>query len=139
MNLTTPHLMPAISNMGSKEWSTIRLENSIKSIDVGAHDYEKGVEQPVRFDIEVMMNEAKKPKNDDLDEILDYEFLHDAVEKNISSRNSLLETIASNILVEILEPEKVIAGVVCITKLSPEGFDGAFGCTLVRLKPNFFT
>ena len=89
--------------------------------------------------VEVMLNEAKKPKNDDLGEILDYEFLHDAVEKNISSRNSLLETIASNILVEILEPEKVIAGVVCITKLSPEGFDGAFGCTLVRLKPNFLT
>tara|TARA_A100000164_G_scaffold364892_1_gene383772 strand:+ start:551 stop:946 length:396 start_codon:yes stop_codon:yes gene_type:complete len=129
--------MPAISKMGSNEWSTIRLENSIKSIDVGVHDHENGVEQPVRFDIEVLMNGAKKPMNDDLEEILDYEFLYDAVQKNISSRHSLLETIASNILEEILEPEVVIAGVVCITKLSPEGFDGAFGSTLVRLKPNF--
>jgi len=129
--------MSAISNMGPNEWSTVRLENSIKYFEVGAHDHEKGVEQPVRFDIEVLINESKKPRNDDLDEILNYEFLHDAVEKTISSRYSLLETIASNILDKILEPEVVVAGVVCVTKLSPKGFDGAFGSTLVRLKPNF--
>lgn len=138
MNLTTTHLMPAISKMGLNEWSTVRLENSIKSFEVGAHDYEKGVEQPVRFDIEVLINGAKDHINDDLDEILNYEFLHDAVEETISSRYSLLETIASNILEIILEPGVVVAGVVCVTKLSPKGFDGAFGSTLVRLKPNFF-
>ena len=51
--------MSVISNMGPNEWSTVRLENSIKSFEVGAHDHEKGVEQPVRFDIEVLINGAK--------------------------------------------------------------------------------
>ena len=45
-----------------------------------------------------------------------------------------METIASSILETILLPDNVVAGVVSLTKISPIGFDGKFGCTLARVK-----
>ena len=30
-------------------------------LDIGAHDFEKGVKQPIRFDIEVMLEGAESP------------------------------------------------------------------------------
>ena len=48
-----------------------------------------------------------------------------------------METIASSILESILIPDNVVAGVVCLTKISPIGFDGKFGCTLARVKSRF--
>ena len=37
----------AASILGLKEWGTIRMEDLTKHIDVGVHDHEKGVTQPV--------------------------------------------------------------------------------------------
>ena len=88
-------------------------------LDIGAHDFEKGVKQPIRFDIEVLVEGAESPLSDDIDEVLDYEYLYSSIESAISQRHSLLETLAASILGEILLPEKAIAGVVCLTKLSP--------------------
>ena len=40
-------------------------------LDIGAHDFEKGVKQPIRFDIEVLVEGAESPIRDDIDEVLD--------------------------------------------------------------------
>ena len=108
-------------------------------LDIGAHDFEKGVKQPIRFDIEVLVEGAESPIRDDIDEVLDYEYLHGSIESAISKRHSLLETLAASILEEILLPEKAIAGVVCLTKLSPEGFEGKLGCSMTKVKPGRMT
>ena len=108
-------------------------------LDIGAHDFEKGVKQPIRFDIEVLVEGAESPLSDDIDEVLDYEYLYSSIESAISQRNSLLETLAASILGEILLPEKAIAGVVCLTKLSPTGFEGKFGCYMAKVKPSRLT
>ncbi len=106
-------------------------------LDIGAHDHEKGGKQPVRFDIEVLLEGAEPPINDQIGDVLDYEYLHRSIEKATSHRSALMETIASSILESILIPENVVAGVVCLTKVSPMGFDGKFGCTLARVKSRF--
>tara|TARA_B100001996_G_scaffold379180_1_gene364522 strand:+ start:1442 stop:1861 length:420 start_codon:yes stop_codon:yes gene_type:complete len=136
---TTPHLSPIIGNLESSEWTTLRLEEVVIDLDIGAHDYEMGVKQPVRFDIEVLLEGAETPINDQIGDVLDYEYLHRSIEAATSERNALMETIASSILESILIPENVVAGVVCLTKISPMGFDGKFGCTLARVKPEFMS
>tara|TARA_B100000575_G_scaffold203586_1_gene165204 strand:+ start:432 stop:779 length:348 start_codon:yes stop_codon:yes gene_type:complete len=115
------------------------LEDVVIQLDIGAHDFEKGVKQPIRFDIEVMMEGAESPTRDNLDEVLDYEYLHSSIESAISTRHSLLETLAASIMEEILLPEKAIAGVVCLTKLAPTGFEGKLGCSMAKVKPGRMT
>ena len=137
MTITTHHLNSIIGKLESSDWTTLRLEEVVVELDIGAHDYEMGVKQPVRFDIEVLLEGADKPSKDEIGDVLDYEYLHRSIEKATSRRNALMETIASSILESILLPEKVVAGVVCLTKISPMGFDGKFGCTLARVKPGF--
>ena len=137
MTITTHHLSPIIGKLASSDWTTLRLEEVVVALDIGVHDYEMGVKQPVRFDIEGLLEGAEKPSKDEIGDVLDYEYLHRSIEKATSRRNALMETIASSILESILLPEKVVAGVVCLTKVSPMGFDGKFGCTLARVKPGF--
>jgi dihydroneopterin aldolase len=139
LTITTPHLSAAIGKLESSDWTTLRLEDVVKDLDIGAHDYEMGVKQPIRFDIEVLLEGAKAPLNDQIGDVLDYEYLHRSIESATSQRTALMETIASSILQSILIPENVVAGVVCLTKISPMGFDGKFGCTLVRVKPEFMS
>ena len=73
------------------------------------------MKQPVRFDIEVLLEGSEPPINDQIVDVLDYEYLHRSIEKATSQRNTLMETIASSILDSILIPENVVAGVVCLT------------------------
>mgnify|MGYP001135337650 FL=1 len=136
MTITTPHLSSIIGILGSTGWTTLRLEDVVIELDIGTHDYEKGVKQPVRFDVEVLIEGADAPINDHIGEVLDYEYLYRSIESAISKRHTLMETIASSILDTILEPKIVVAGVVCLTKVSPMGFDGKFGCSLARVKPD---
>ena len=136
MTITTPHLSSIIGILGSTGWTTLRLEDVVIELDIGTHDYEKGVKQPVRFDVEVLIEGADAPINDHIGEVLDYEYLYHSIESTISQRHTLMETIASSILDTILEPKIVVAGVVCLTKVSPMGFDGKFGCSLARVKPD---
>ena len=139
MSKTTPHLSSIISKIDTNGWTTILLEDVVIQLDIGAHDFEKGVKQPIRFDIEVLVEGAESPIRDDIDEVLDYEYLHSSIESAISKRHSLLETLAASILEEILLPEKAVAGVVCLTKLSPKGFEGKFGCSMAKVKPGRMT
>tara|TARA_Y100001936_G_C15942603_1_gene595594 strand:- start:21 stop:449 length:429 start_codon:yes stop_codon:yes gene_type:complete len=137
LTITTHHLSSIIGRLESSGWTTLRLEDVVIELDIGAHDYEKGVKQPVRFDIEVLLEGSEPPINDQIGDVLDYEYLHLSIEKATSQRNTLMETIASSILESILIPDNVVAGVVCLTKISPIGFDGKFGCTLARVKSRF--
>ena len=139
MSKTTPHITSIISRIDTSGWTTIVLEDVVIQLDIGAHDFEKGVKQPIRFDIEVMIEGAESPIRDSLDEVLDYEYLHSSIESAISTRHSLLETLAASIMEEILLPEKAIAGVVCLTKLAPTGFEGKLGCSMAKVKPGRMT
>ena len=86
----------AAQTLGLTEWGTIRMEDLVKQIDIGVHDHEKGVAQPVRFDIEVLVSQANDFE-DTIDDVLDYEYLEGTVQSILSeSRAELQETIAKN-------------------------------------------
>ena len=115
--------------------TTLFLEDIVRDVDIGIHDYEIGNPQRVRFDIYVLISGVKNPENDIIGDVLNYEYLLDTLEKIISGvRYSLLESLANKILDSILEPQSVVAASVVITKLDVLDGDGRLGCSMTRIK-----
>ena len=49
--------------------TTLFLEDIVRDVDIGVHDFEIGNPQKVRFEIYVMMSDIQNPNNDDLSEV----------------------------------------------------------------------
>ena len=115
--------------------TTLFLEDIVKDVDIGVHDFEIGNPQKVRFDIYVMISDIQNPNNDTLDEVLNYEYLIDSLNNVLSlGRYSLLETLANRLLEEVSAPTSVKAASVVITKLEILDGDGRLGCSMTKIK-----
>ena len=115
--------------------TTLFLEDVVRDVDIGVHDFEIGNPQKVRFDIYVMLSDILNPNNDDLNEVLNYEYLIDSLDDVLSiGRFSLLETLANRLLAEISAPTIVKAASVVITKLDILDGDGRLGCSMTKIK-----
>ena len=98
MNSHTEALRELVRS-GSKEVTTLFLENSVREGDIGVHEHEIGNPQKISFDLYVIMDGASKPKEDQIDMVLDYEFLSSSIDRVVSRRRSaLMETLASELL-----------------------------------------
>ena len=115
--------------------TTLFLEDVVRDVDIGVHDFEIGNPQKVRFDIYVMISDILIPDNDDLNEVLNYEYLIHSLDEVLSiGRFSLLETLANRLLEEISAPNSVKAASVVITKLDILDGDGRLGCSMTKIK-----
>ena len=115
--------------------TTLFLEDVVRDVDIGVHDFEIGSPQKVRFDIYVMLSDILNPNNDDLNEVLNYEYLIHSLDEVLSiGRFSLLETFANRLLEEISTPASVKAASVVITKLDILDGDGRLGCSMTKIK-----
>ena len=115
--------------------TTLFLEDVVRDVDIGVHDFEIGNPQKVRFDIYVMLSDILNPNNDDLNEVLNYEYLIYSLDDVLSiGRFSLLETLANRLLEEISAPTIVKAASVVITKLDILDGDGRLGCSMTKIK-----
>ena len=115
--------------------TTLFLEDVVRDVDIGVHDFEIGNPQKVRFDIYVMISDILIPNNDDLNEVLNYEYLIHSLDEVLSiGRFSLLETLANRLLEEISAPNSVKAASVVITKLDILDGDGRLGCSMTKIK-----
>ena len=115
--------------------TTLFLEDIVRDVDIGVHDFEIGIPQKVRFDMYVMMSDIQNPNNDDLNEVLNYEYLIDSLKDVLSlGRFSLLETLANRLLEEVSAPTSVKAASVVITKLEILDGDGRLGCSMTKIK-----
>ena len=115
--------------------TTLFLEDVVRDVDIGVHDFEIGNPQKVRFDIYVMISDILNPDNDDLNEVLNYEYLIHSLDEVLSiGRFSLLETLANRLLEEISTPASVEAASVVITKLDILDGDGRLGCSMTKIK-----
>ena len=127
----------AISNLLSSfnGVTTLFLEDIVRDVDIGVHDFEIGNPQKVKFDIYVMLSEVRNPENDKLEEVLNYEYLIESLEDVLSlGRFSLLETLAHLLLEEVSIPNSVKAASVVITKLDILNGDGTLGCSMTKIK-----
>ena len=130
-------LTDAITNILSSYQgvTTLFLEDIVRSVDIGVHDYEIGNPQRVRFDIYVLISGVEDPENDIIEDVLNYEYLLNSLEKVLlKNRFSLLESLANNLLDLILQPESVESASVVITKLDVLEGDGRLGCSMTRTK-----
>jgi dihydroneopterin aldolase len=115
--------------------TTLFLEDIVRDVDIGVHDFEIGNPQKIRFDMYVIMSNIQNPLNDDLNEVLNYEYLITSLENILSlGRFSLLETLANRLLEEISAPKSVKAVSVVITKLDVLDGDGRLGCSMTQIK-----
>ena len=131
-------LADALSTLVSQtsgEASIVFLENSVRDVDIGIHDYEKRSTQPVRFDIYVAHSGNPMSKNSGIADVLNYEYLLNALENVVElPRFGLLEQMADELLDSVMLPEPVIAATVKITKTSVPGVEGSLGCCITRFK-----
>ena len=123
-----------LQNFSDKEiHRTIFLESVIRKMDIGIHDYEIGHLQRIEFDIYVAVKNDNKIIGDTIEDVMDYEYLIEAINSKIEKRFSLLETLANEILEDVLFPEKVMGATVVISKLDILD-SGKIGCSVSRLK-----
>jgi len=123
-----------LQNFSDKEiHRTIFLESVIREMDIGIHDYEIGNPQRIEFNIFVVVKNDNNEFVDNIEEVVDYEYLIEIINSKIVKRFSLLETLANEILEDVLSPVKAMAATVTISKLDIID-SGKIGCSVSRLK-----
>ncbi|HJM13487.1 MAG TPA: dihydroneopterin aldolase [Candidatus Thalassarchaeaceae archaeon] len=111
------------------------LEDAEREIEVGIHDFEFDSKQPVRFDIYAAHTEGPATGVSGIGDVLDYEYLVDALDHVIGmGRFDLLEEMAIELIDHVMSPESVIAATVKISKLHVPGSGGSLGCCITRAK-----
>ena len=80
-------------------------------INIGVHDFEKRAEQRVIFNVEIYVPlELNTPKQDRLEEVLDYDFIRKTIVECVKRGHiHLQETLCDEIVAAILEHPNVMA------------------------------
>ena len=112
----------------------IALGDYVRSIEVGAFQAERGVAQRVRFDIVAeVIPDARAVEADDVDGILSYDTLIEAVDATLAAeRFDLLETLAERIAARVLAHEQAARTFVRVQKLDRGPF--VLGVEIVRAR-----
>lgn len=109
----------------------IHLRDFVVSAEIGAFQSERGRAQRLRFAIEAELAEPVIGADDQVDRILSYDVLTDAIRDGLADRRyDLLETLGERIAAQILTHPRAASVAVTIEKL--DRGPGALGVTLVR-------
>ncbi|MCE5972654.1 dihydroneopterin aldolase [Sinirhodobacter sp. WL0062] len=109
----------------------ISLRDHIVSADIGAFQQERGHTQRLRFNVVVEVRAAPTPLEDDVDRILSYDRITEAIASELADeRLNLLETLAERVAERILAEPQSMRVFVRIEKL--DRGPGALGVEIVR-------
>ena len=109
----------------------ISVRNHITEVEIGAFQSERGTTQRLRFDVVVEVRAAASPLDDDVDRILSYDTLTQAIAHELAAeRLNLLETLAQRVADRILHEPQAMRVFVRIEKL--DRGPGALGVEIVR-------
>ena len=115
----------------STQYDRISLRDHIVEVEIGAFQLERGVTQRVSFNIVVEVQPITQPILDDVDRILSYDRLTEAIAFELGAeRLNLLETLAQRIADRILLEPQAIRVFIRIEKL--DRGPGALGVEIVR-------
>ena len=115
----------------STQYDRISLRDHIVEVEIGAFQLERGVTQRVSFNIVVEVQPITQPILDDVDRILSYDRLTEAIAIELAAeRLNLLETLAQRIADRILLEPQAIRVFIRIEKL--DRGPGALGVEIVR-------
>lgn len=115
--------------------STLRDRISVRDykleVEIGAFQAERGVTQTISFNIVVELRPSSGPIDDDVDRILSYDKITEAVQYELSAeRLNLLETLAERVADRILLEPQALRAFVRVEKLDRGPF--ALGVEIVR-------
>lgn len=109
----------------------ISLRDHIVTVEIGAFEVERGMEQRLSFNVVVEVADVAEPLEDDVDRILSYDRLTEAISNALAAqRVNLLETLAQDIAERILVEPQAERVFVRIEKLDKPA--GVLGVEIVR-------
>ncbi len=109
----------------------ISLRDHVVEVEIGAFQQERGTRQRVSFDVVVEVRPHPAPLQDDVDRILSYDRIAEAIAAELASeRLNLLETLAERVAERILAEPQAMRAFVRIEKL--DRGPGALGVEIVR-------
>lgn len=124
----------AAAMAGADPLDRISVRDYVVEVEIGAFAQERGVLQNVRFNIVVEVAPVPQALDDDVDLILSYDRLTEAVAHELrAERINLLETLAERVALRILNEPQALRVFVRIEKIDRGPYD--LGVEIVRSKP----
>lgn len=109
----------------------ISLRDHVVEADIGAFQKERGHKQRLRFNVVVEVRPVTEPLEDDVDRILSYDRITEAIDAELAAeRLNLLETLAERVAERILAEPAAMRAFVRIEKLDIGPY--ALGVEIVR-------
>lgn len=123
----------AEATAGSAPLDRISLRDHVVDVEIGAFQSERGVTQRVCFNVVVEVQPLTGPVDDDVDRILSYDRVTEAIAHELAAeRLNLLETLAERVADRILLEPQAMRVFVRIEKL--DRGPGALGVEIVRAR-----
>lgn len=109
----------------------ISMRDYVREVEIGAFQAERGTRQRIRFNVVVEVRTAAEQLSDDVDRVLSYDTITDAIHVALADeRLNLLETLAERVADLILSDPKAARAFVRIEKLDRGPY--ALGVEIVR-------
>jgi dihydroneopterin aldolase len=114
--------------------TTLQLRNYIVDMEIGVLEEEQGVTQRIRFDVDIFISGAAVPDEDEIDRVLDYDFIRGKINEKVHGiRANLLESLVGDLIDSLLIPFEAVAASVTATKLDVYDDGSEIGCKMMRL------
>jgi|TARA_B110000116_G_C16691394_1_gene515399 dihydroneopterin aldolase len=114
--------------------TTLQLRNYIVDMEIGVLEEEQGVTQRIRFDVDIFISGAAVPDEDEIDRVLDYDFIRGKINEKVHGiRTNLLESLVGDLIDSLLIPFEAVAASVTATKLDIYDDGSEIGCKMMRL------
>lgn len=123
----------AEATAGAAPRDRISLRDHVVAVEIGAFQTERGTSQRVRFNVVVEVRPHPEPLQDDVDRILSYDRITEAIATELrAERLNLLETLAERVAERILAEPQAMRVFVRVEKL--DRGPGALGVEIVRAR-----
>ena len=121
----------SVANGKSQLLDRIAVRDYVIKAEIGAFQSERGKKQRLRVSVVLEVDLVKSNKHDDVDNIISYDTIIDAINKQLSiERINLLETFADQVATDVLSDFRVKRAFVRVEKL--DRIPGALGVEIVR-------
>ncbi len=123
----------ALANATGENVFIYRLEGVKMQVEIGIHDYERGVRQQVLVDVVTLVDKDWKGE-DDIASVVDYDYILNGLKSLEDRQFDLQETLCAEILEIALGPAPVAAAQVTTRKTDAYPDADAVGLTRFRRK-----
>ena len=123
----------ALANASGEDVFVYRLDGVKMDVEIGIHDYERGVKQRVLIDVVTLVNKAWCG-SDDIATVGDYDYILHGIKALEARQFDLQETLCGVVLDLALEPATVAAAQVTTRKVDAYADAEAVGLTRFRRK-----